>query len=328
MSDVRAHVGTPTIAQFSGLTTPSACAPLVVDSATGLIYSLKTGDVVVLAGGGGTGTVTHTGALTANALVIGNGADDLKVTTTGTGVITALGVSVGSAGALVTFNGALGTPSSGTATNLTGTAAGLTAGTASAVAVGGITGLGSGVATWLATPSSSNLASAVTGETGSGALVFGTTPSFASTLGVGAATASTSGAGVSFPATQSASTDANTLDDYEEGTWTPTDGSGAGLSLTITDATYTKIGRLCFVRANITYPATADVSQAVIASFPFTNANNLNSAPCYTNSGVAVVGVVQAAATTMNLGNATTGAAVTNLQMTAKVLIFSSVYSV
>lgn len=40
----------------------------------------------------------------------------------------------------------------------------------------GISGLGSGVATWLATPSSANLASAVTGETGSGALVFGTSP--------------------------------------------------------------------------------------------------------------------------------------------------------
>jgi hypothetical protein len=46
----------------------------------------------------------------------------------GTGVATALGVNVGSAGAPVLFNGALGTPSSGIATNLTGTASGLTAG--------------------------------------------------------------------------------------------------------------------------------------------------------------------------------------------------------
>lgn len=42
--------------------------------------------------------------------------------TLGTGVETALGINVGSAGAFVTFNGALGTPSSGTVTNLTGTA--------------------------------------------------------------------------------------------------------------------------------------------------------------------------------------------------------------
>lgn len=46
----------------------------------------------------------------------------------GTGVATALGVNVGSAGAVVVNGGALGTPSSGVATNLTGTASGLTAG--------------------------------------------------------------------------------------------------------------------------------------------------------------------------------------------------------
>lgn len=43
----------------------------------------------------------------------------------------------------------------------------------------GITSLGTGVATWLGTPSSANLAAAVTGETGSGALVFGTSPTIA-----------------------------------------------------------------------------------------------------------------------------------------------------
>ncbi len=40
----------------------------------------------------------------------------------------------------------------------------------------GISSFGTGVATWLGTPSSANLAAAVTGETGSGALVFGTAP--------------------------------------------------------------------------------------------------------------------------------------------------------
>ena len=62
-------------------------------------------------------------ALTANALMIGGGAGSAPATTTtGTGVLTALGTNVGAAGAFVTFNGALGTPSSGTVTNLTGTA--------------------------------------------------------------------------------------------------------------------------------------------------------------------------------------------------------------
>jgi hypothetical protein len=70
--------------------------------------------------GAGTGTVTNTGTLTANSLVIGNGSADIKVTTTGTGIVTALGINTGSAGAPVLFNGALGTPSSGTLTNCTG----------------------------------------------------------------------------------------------------------------------------------------------------------------------------------------------------------------
>lgn len=57
----------------------------------------------------------------------------------------------------------LGTPASGTLTNCT-------------IPVGGVSGLGTGVATWLATPTSANLATAVTDETGTGALVFGTNP--------------------------------------------------------------------------------------------------------------------------------------------------------
>jgi hypothetical protein len=61
--------------------------------------------------------------------------------------------------------GALGTPASGTLTNCTG----LPVGT-------GVSGLGTGVATFLATPSAANLASAVTEETGSGNLVFATSP--------------------------------------------------------------------------------------------------------------------------------------------------------
>lgn len=59
----------------------------------------------------------------------------------------------------------LGTPASGTLTNCT-----------DLPVSSGISGLGSGVATFLATPSSANLAAAVTGETGSGALVFATSP--------------------------------------------------------------------------------------------------------------------------------------------------------
>ena len=68
-------------------------------------------------------TWASSGELAASALVIGGGTGAAPSTiTTGTGVVAALGVAVGSSGAFVTNGGALGTPSSGTVTNLTGTA--------------------------------------------------------------------------------------------------------------------------------------------------------------------------------------------------------------
>jgi hypothetical protein len=95
---------------------------------------------------------------------------------------------------------------------------------------------------------------------------------FPTTIGVGGATPATSGSGITFPATASASSDANTLDDYEEGTWAPSDASGAGLSITFNNASYTKIGRLVYIRCStIVYPSTANASLANIGNLPFTN---------------------------------------------------------
>ena len=66
-------------------------------------------------------TWASSAALAANALVVGGGAGTAPATvTTGTGVVTALGVNTGSAGAFVVNGGALGTPSSGTLTSATG----------------------------------------------------------------------------------------------------------------------------------------------------------------------------------------------------------------
>jgi hypothetical protein len=86
----------------------------------------------------------------------------------------------------------LGTPQSGTLTNCTG----LPIST-------GVSGLGAGVATFLATPSSANLRTAVTDETGTGALVFANTPTLVTpVLGVATAT-SVNKMAITAPATSS-----------------------------------------------------------------------------------------------------------------------------
>jgi hypothetical protein len=94
-------------------------------------------------------------------------------------------------------------------------------------------------------------------------------------LGVGNATPSTSGAGITFPASQSASTDANTLDDYEEGTFTPTayGGTSAGTT-TYANQTgyYTKIGRQVTIVMFVSWTAMTGTGDLRIGSLPFTSA--------------------------------------------------------
>ena len=115
----------------------------------------------------------------------------------------------------------------------------------------------------------------------SGTMATLTTPSFATTIGVGGATASASGAGITFPATQSASSDANTLDDYEEGTWTPVVSDAAsGGNLATLDAgsisgVYTKIGNVVYWRFSVALTSKASMTagnEVFIQGFPFTSA--------------------------------------------------------
>jgi hypothetical protein len=103
---------------------------------------------------------------------------------------------------------------------------------------------------------------------------------FPTTIGVGNATPSTSGAGITFPATQSASTDANTLDDYEEGTWTPTlttaGGSApTGIGYDFRSATYTKIGNRVIARFGFKLNAISSVGsgEITVTGLPFTSFN-------------------------------------------------------
>ena len=105
------------------------------------------------------------------------------------------------------------------------------------------------------------------------------TEQVATTIGVGNATPANTGAGITFPATQSASTDANTLDDYEEGTWTPTVSSAISGSLTsyTSYGIYTKIGNTVIAKAaiKITNVGTA-ATGLLLSGYPFTS-NNLSA---------------------------------------------------
>jgi hypothetical protein len=87
-------------------------------------------------------------------------------------------------------------------------------------------------------------------------------------LGVGATTPSTSGFGITFPATQSASTDANTLDDYEEGTWTPT---ATNVTITSVQGTYTKIGRYVYITFYGVWPTNSNGNAVLVQGLPFTS---------------------------------------------------------
>lgn len=127
-------------------------------------------------------------------------------------------------------------------------------------------------------------ASNITIPSGTNTVAVLSQPSFTSTIGVGGATASTSGAGITFPATQSASSNANTLDDYEEGTYTPTL-VGSSTSGTPTYATqtgrYTKIGNVVFVQA-IVFTSTHNGSGTARISLPTAVGNAANAASFFT----------------------------------------------
>ena len=102
-----------------------------------------------------------------------------------------------------------------------------------------------------------------------------TSEKFASSLTLPANVAVTNG--IAFPATQSASSNANTLDDYEEGTWTPTitDGTNAASGYgSIREGRYVKIGNRVFIWVAVTKNGSVGMTGgngARITGLPFTN---------------------------------------------------------
>ena len=119
----------------------------------------------------GAGGTLGSAAFTATSAYLAAGVTSLPLVTS------VNSTTIPSASTLLVSGGALGTPSSGTLTNATGLPV-----------ASGISGLGTGVATFLATPTSANLRAAVSDESGTGALIFAGGD-------IGAATATTATAG-------------------------------------------------------------------------------------------------------------------------------------
>jgi len=142
-----------------------------------------------------------------------------------------------------------------------------------------------------------------------------------------------SGNGIDFSATANSSgtMTSELLDDYEEGTYTPTDVSGAGLSFSAAGGFYTKIGRLVTCFFYVTFPSTANTSAAAIGGLPFTTGNNVaggvwTGAVAYNTYGsVALIG--PSSVTSFNLG-IPGGTDITNANMSLKVIRGSFSYYV
>jgi hypothetical protein len=180
-------------------------------------------------------------------------------------------------------------------------------------------------------------ASGATGTTSTN-LVFSTSPSITTptlagdvNLSTGNITQGTAAKGINFTANTPASgMTTQLLGWYEEGNWTPSDDSGAGLSITVTSAKYVRLGRTVFVQAYIAYPVTASVASAKLKGLPFTVATNIY-APFTSTSGCGTVISVQAnsATTTMTIVTAANfNTAVQNVTLSGGGILFSGHYTI
>ena len=131
------------------------------------------------------------------------------------------------------------------------------------------------------------------------------------------------GGGITFNGDTAA---ANALDDYEEGTWTPTISGATAIQIT---GTYVKIGNLCYVGGFIQWPSTSDTTGITIGNFPFTckDDNDSRAGLCVSYSTRSVFTSILMTnnantATLRNLG----GSIPTNADFSARVIHFGGVY--
>jgi hypothetical protein len=130
-----------------------------------------------------------------------------------------------------------------------------------------------------------------------------------------------SGHGIDFGATANSSgtMSSELLDDYEEGTWTPS--HGGNTSYTNRTGTYVKVGQTVFIRGQVNINELGTGSNAAITGLPFTSATTVNGNPAgtlnvnyYSGLAIAVIhiaGYVTSNATTINtVANVTANATI------------------
>jgi hypothetical protein len=137
------------------------------------------------------------------------------------------------------------------------------------------------------------------------------------------------GQGIDFSATPGTGT-SELFADYEEGTWTPADGSGASLTITSNStAKYTKIGRMVYLSCDITYPATASGAGMLINGFPFTTAVDGGASVGYTDYSPLTQIFAQVTGGSQGIRLQTgDGATLTNATVSTKRFQFTFMYSV
>jgi hypothetical protein len=143
------------------------------------------------------------------------------------------------------------------------------------------------------------------------------------TLSTGNLVIGTAGKGIDFSVTSGAGT-SELFSDYEEGVWTPADNSGAGLTFTGINASYTKIGRAVTINVELTFPVTVNATAAAI-SLPFSSDSG-------TRGGGAIFSNRAGGTNIYFVGGANfvlysdAGGALTNVDLSTKYLIFSLTY--
>jgi hypothetical protein len=249
---------------------------------------------------GGTGATT----LTSNNVILGNGTSAVQTVAPGTtgNVLTSNGTTWTSSAIASsqwttsgsdiyynTGNVGIGTSSPSRKLMVVGTAAvssdfyvGYDNANANIIAKSSVANGGAGASQFLFGNASTDTRGYLTYTHSNDSLLIGTTGTTKATIDgsgnllVGIASAVSGGGvlqvsnGITFPATQSASSNANTLDDYEEGTFTPALAGGyTGITYLAQDGWYRKVGSVVVVSARILFSGTADGNPIGIGC-PFT----------------------------------------------------------